>query len=519
MHRRYPTLLLCSFLVVVACEKTAASIRPLARSGVGPGEPAVPDTIAAAVRGVATEVDTTVTLGVWMKSHPQDRITEIAPTSGVDDPFCRAAVAPTSFVGHTATRSAGFYIPEPPAGELLPEDTAEAANRLCELRTIWVTMGPMDSAHAKVLADSLRAHVDENLRPQAALLAATRDKAGRVRPEYRRIPRTTVMVRQEAVEPGRVTRAIGETPDADTTKRDRVWQTMVIAYAPGSGVQEFDDWEARYDARAKDRAEDARLRYRDVDSALALANVPAVATDLQTVLSYLRQVNEDTPDSVRPARPDDALLRAVKATHDMAPSLPAPRRAALLLATDIVLFAVLPTLGDNAKDPVRIKLQAAGITFDNLPIDQEVQNTRPWLWEAYRLDSLGRIGELAFTELLSQGWTTRGACADTVTEYKAIIEHGEAALKAGRTDPRIHFYLGSAYKTIVDLSNWDAPDYNNPAEYKTQAETARVKGIEHFRIALRSLADPAMRKLAWTKAMRLMLRRSGEQPEYYCFYD
>jgi len=100
-----------------------------------------------------------------------------------------------------------------------------------------------------------------------------------------------------------------------------------------------------------------------------------------------------------------------------------------------------------------------------------------------------------------------------------MIEHGEEALRKGDTDPLVHYHVGSAYKTIYDVANYGSSEYINVDAFKPRAESARLKAIEHFRIALESLYEPAIRREAWNKAMRLLLRRSGEQPEHVCFYD
>jgi hypothetical protein len=114
-------------------------------------------------------------------------------------------------------------------------------------------------------------------------------------------------------------------------------------------------------------------------------------------------------------------------------------------------------------------------------------------------------------------WPDDNSCSGD--EYKKVIEHGEAALARGDRNPLIHFYVGSAYKTLYDLAHFDVEEITSSKPYKTQAEPARLKGIEHLRAALESLPDRSIRREAWLKGMRLILRRSGEQPEYVCFAD
>src|SRR3954471_5378218 len=89
------------------------------------------DTSSAPLELVTSRVDTTVSLGAWLKSHPVDKITVVAPVSGIDDPFCRGAVAKVQLMGRTFIRSAMFSIPEPPKGEKLPSDTAMVAQDYC----------------------------------------------------------------------------------------------------------------------------------------------------------------------------------------------------------------------------------------------------------------------------------------------------------------------------------------------------------------------------------------------------
>jgi hypothetical protein len=268
-----------------------------------------------------------------------------------------------------------------------------------------------------------------------------------------------------------------------------------------------------------ERHSEPRVFYQNADSAIAWAGLPKIATDLQQVLTHVRSI-AGKGDTLAYPRVDEALLRAVKGTHDIAPTLSRSRRAAALLAADIVMFAAHPYFASNSASPLRDSLKSLGMTFTYLAIDQLVQNDRPWLWEAYRLDPSGRAGHAAFVELLGNGWTTKGACKEPGNEYDRIIEHGEADLRSGDTDPMVHFYVGSAYKTIFDAATVSPNDeYVDRRSFTAQAESARLKAIDHYRIALASLTDRTVRKDVWNRVMRLLLGRSGEQPEYICFYD
>jgi hypothetical protein len=469
---------------------------------------------------LTSKIDTTITLDAWLKSHPGDQVGVVPPVTNIDDPFCRSAVVKTHLLGRTLVRSALFYIPAPPKGEKLPADTAIAAAG-CELRTVVLESEEMNFPEGHALGDSLALLIDKRL-------GAHRDGvplgAGGVRGleggEMWSGPGTSVVVATESVD-----KPAGKQGEAASSEKElptpsvhaTTGKTFAVAYAPGSGAQDFDLWDARYKGQAAQRAGDQQSRYRNLDSALAWAALPAVTADLKTVLVFLRSRDEDKPGDLRPPQVDVALLRAIKAINSAAPSLPAPRRAAALLAGDVSLFATLATFNADTNHTISRTLDLLGISFAPLPGENGYQNTRAWLWEAYRLDSTGRAGRAAFAELLGLRWPVTGACQ--VKEYARMIEHGEAELKKGNNDPLVHFYVGGAYKTIYDFANFSGGDYGPDSSVKQQSEPARLKGIEHFRAALESLPNGPVRREAWTKGMQLLLRRSGEQPEYVCFED
>jgi hypothetical protein len=453
-------------------------------------------------------IDTSITLGAWRKTHPMDSVVPISIT-GYNRGLCRTSIANVKVGAQTMIRSAVFDISAPPISEKLPADSVEAFNAFCTLRTIWMSADFPDSAAARVFADSVRRAIAVRLgtgKPQASLFTYEADDA--VGSTWKNQATTIVL----AVQPAKKVRLV-TSGEADSTKRGS--RVLLVGYAPGSTVENLDVWGAR-DKQQLDY--EARFAYRVADSAIGWANVPAIATDLRFIIGQLRD-EQTRDDNKRDPRVIPALLRAVKATHDIAPSLPPARRAAALVATDIVLFGALPYVPTNDTLPINRALTAAGITFDNLPIDDLLQNTRPWLWEAYRLDSLGRGGHAAFVELLSLGWSTRGACNEGGSDHEKIIEHGEAALRRGDTDPMVHYHVASAYKTIWDSAHM--PENNelvDPAPFRPRADAARSQAIDHYRAALAGLPNVPERRLAWMDAVKLILGRSDE-PAHICFYD
>jgi hypothetical protein len=464
---------------------------------------------------VATKIDTTMTLGVWLRSHPADRVGMVAPVgNNIDDRFCRGAVVRTRIGRQSFVRSALFYIPFPPKREKLPTDTAKIAEEHCDLRTIVLASEETDWTAGHALRDSLAVVIDKRLGPHTeGLPLAAGGISGTEEGKVWRLEGTSVVVATGPVKRSYVDEE-GEVVD---TAGPTTAKTFAVAYTPGSDAAEFESWQSRYEELHGLKAEDRQALYRNVDSAASWAAMPAVATDLKTVIAYLRTRDENKPQELRPPRVDVALLRALSAIHQAAPSLSVPRRAAALLAGDVALAATFSTPSADSNGAIVRALPSLGISFEQDPEGYGYQNPRAWLWEAYRMDSTGRSGRAAFVELLGLQWPDNKSCSGD--EYKRVIEHGEAALARGDSDPLIHFYVGSAYKSIYDLAHYENSEVGNPEAYKSQAEPARLKGIEHFRASLESLPDRATRREAWMKAMRLLLHRSGEQPEYVCFPD
>jgi hypothetical protein len=262
---------------------------------------------------------------------------------------------------------------------------------------------------------------------------------------------------------------------------------------------------------------DQQQKYSDVDSALVWAAVPSLTSDLKTVLTFLKGRDPENISEVRPAQVDIALLRAIRTIHDVAPTLSPQRRAAALIAGEVTLFAAYGVASTDSNRKVYRTLDSLGISFARLPRENGVKNTHAWLWQAWQLDSTGHAGRAAFVRLLGLWWPVTDECKGD--DYSRIIKAGEAELKRGDNNPAIYFYVGSAYKSIYDFAHFENEEVGPPPIVKEQAEAARLKGIEYFRVAVQSLPEGEMRREAWAKGMQLMMHRSGEQPEYVCFPD
>ena len=298
------------------------------------------DSVSDPIQLITAKIYTTVTLDMWLKGHPADRVSMVGVVGSSDDTFCRAAVVKTRLGKRPFVRSALFYIPVPPKGEQLPTDTTGVAGA-CELRSMVHVSADTDNPTSKALLDSLMVVIDRRLGPHAEGDAIT---GGGIRgaegEKLWRQPSTSVVI---ATAPVSERTSARPGSNASDSAEGRVRKLFAVAYAPGSGAEDFDSWEARYDSLHGLSADDRQLLYRSVDSAAVWAGIPGLATDLKTVVAYLRTRDENKPGELRPPSIDVALIRALRAIHEGAPALPPSRRAAALVAGDIALAATFST--------------------------------------------------------------------------------------------------------------------------------------------------------------------------------
>jgi hypothetical protein len=441
-----------------------------------------------AVQIATTMLDTTTTLGVWRKSNPGDTLSSAYPLFANDLSFCRASIESSSHSNHHTTRFAVFTILPPLSGQL-PADTINAAERICRLTTILLQTEEMDSASAAALNAELTKAIDAKL---GDYTAGTRLTEGTTQnwsdSKTWSKPRSRVVL---------------------ATVNSRSGHRVILeAYSQINALTDKDFFTANWEQFDRERIEAGRTSYQDADSAIKWADLPSIGKDLQTMLAELERVKEKS-DTLRNSQADLALVRAVIATRDTAPHLEPKRRAAALLAADLVRYATVPF-----PPPPRSPAIPLYETLQSLITESAVRGfdpanafSRPWLWKAYELDSLGRVGHLAFVRLLARGFNPGLECARDVEFYRTMIDRGEADLRRGDTDPRVHFYLAMAYKAIFDLSQTTPGDYVDSVPPKSQGEAARLVALDHFRAALASLQSKAFRQEALTLGARLLVRK------------
>ena len=509
-----PCFAAATLAAAVGCEPTPSrsAVHDSAPGAPSPAvaAPAVRIPVAGALSIFAAPVDTLSTLADWLAAHAGDVVSDRAPEGADPDLTCRVASSRTTLGGRTMVRSALFNIPNPPAGEGLPTDTVRVAEQHCHLRALWLEATVPDSLQARVFADSLSAMFDAALGPSRAGVAMDGPGTGQWRGGRTWSgPGTTIGL---GIVPADTIR-----DDDGTVVRAVPAKVVLASFAPHSGI---DALHGKLDfIDLDDEKEGERdLELDRADSALGWAAVPRLTAALRPALAVLRAHAQF--DTLHPAAIDSGVLRGAAFVHDTAPQLGPRRRAAALLATDIVVNGFFTTIeADSAHARERAARSAIGLTYDEDPLDGGYRFLRPGLWEAYRLDPGGPAGRAAFVTLLGEGWTTKSRCSDGADEYRRVIDQGEAALARGASDAPIHYYVGIAHHDIVSLARGGMyDDYSHPSDFAPLAPAARVRAIEHLRAYLAQPGDRRMRRHAWRMAMTLMLGRTMDA-RYFCVYD
>ncbi|MGH7651466.1 MAG: hypothetical protein ACREMS_06440 [Gemmatimonadaceae bacterium] len=503
------------WLTADACEKPAPpSVPAVAGAGGGPTN-TIAQTTNRLVELATSGIDTTATLADWLEQNPHDSLSGRLGRTLAGNPDCQVSISKSNFTSRQVTRFARFSI-YPPPDEKLPEDTTDLVRHFCRLRGVFFESEETDSATLATMYDSLEFGIAARLgdwKHNVLVDDALRD--GWVQAKIWQTPGNTV------------TLAIAPSDSAliDAIRRNRMpakpsfarGKIVLSAVTPGKVVGSFDYWTTKYFEGIVPWHAGAEQDLEDADSAIAWARLPGVAADLDVMLAEIRLRN-DQHGVTRKPETDSALLRAIRAIRDTGPKLEPSRRAAALVAGDLVRYATVPYPPMESYKPDRKFFDAAQAIVLGPDVDQTQSGywfNRVWLWDAYDLDSLGRAGHLALVRLLRRGFRNDAECADGVDFYQTVIDRGEADIRRGDADPLVHYYVGVAYESLFDYSNFVPEDTSIHNPSKAEGETARLKAIDHLRASLAGLRDKQMRRDAWVMSAELMLRQPGNPP-YNC---
>ena len=465
---------------------------------------------------LAEPIDTTVTLGAWLTAHPDDRVSDSIPAAAFDDEICRATRKKVVFAGRMGFLWALFQIPAPPADEMLPVDTIRLAERVCRLRVLWLEIEEPDTARARSIATALSGLLEKRLGAGENKLAITaKGAAGWLEPRTWKGPGTTVVL-------GIIPPAYEQSDEGpDTTRLINRRTISVVAYTPLSGFDDLSskDWDRSVAHLTEEEAWEKAWLSQRIDSAIARVGIKEIERDLLTVMRRVRAVG--MLDSAAEGHAE--LVRVAQFIRDSVPLLPPSRAGTVLFAGNLVLTHAAgvfdPADTTSSRYSLLKNLKAAGVEYGPEAYMIGYPYTHRWLWDAYRVDSLGPGGHAALVQLLASGWKTTAGCEDNVDQMALVIEHGEAAIRRGDKDPMIPFYVGLAYQDRFSLARGDYYEgYADPKRYEPLAEQGRVRGIQHFQAALGTLEPRHLRRDAWRTGIRLMLGKPS-QPRYFCFDD
>ncbi len=126
----------------------------------------------------------------------------------------------------------------------------------------------------------------------------------------------------------------------------------------------------------------------------------------------------------------------------------------------------------------------------------------------------------AFLARLRRGWSDdQEGCRNGSDIFRPAIEHGESYLKehpSTNITPAVILEVARAYESWWSASKAIDDPYITPANYAGEAEAARLKAIDYYRIYLKS--DPASFD-AKERVYRLEHNIDTAQRAYYCIYD
>ncbi len=398
--------------------------------------------------------------------------------------------------------SALFFYPPDTAASPADGDVPVGLEAVSECRAGAISLGSEEPAPA--LADSLALTVRRRLtsrygkgRPGARL--ATWQSADWRNSTFWRLPAASVVAAAES--------------------RGWLGRVFVLAWEPASGI-------------SSDVAESRNLR-RDPETAMLrelIALGPLDSVHAERLIALRARAYWGWHDLLPATLTDSLLGGALESWLGAAETLPPrARSAALLLADRVLSEARLPSLVAAESLGPRSSLERLGARFERQPLGGgDYTYVNNWLWDAYRADRDGPVGQRAWLILLGSAFHTGVGCGGAEgyrdEAFRRVIAEGERALGGPLTPalrPEVERLVAEAYGDIVYLA-WGggyAGDYFQPSEYRGEATAARRKAIQHYEAALRVTADPIARRRLAQDAWRLRAGLAPLVPHFICVYD
>jgi len=476
-------------------------------------------TAAKAIVEELAEIQPAATVADWRRSHPGDvwhkesydwRSNQgaVLKQEVVTDHYCVVFTRTTQLrTDAQLTRTAVFYLPNPPAFKSLPAG-ALATNRLedeCQLGAIDTRLEATSPASLDAVDREIRALLTSRF-------GGPTDKKEQFWEFFKGNPRPTWSHSGATV----VIADIGQ-PQANVPGKTRPW-LAALSYLPVLQAEysgEIDDYTVHNDSLARDSAFfELAMRTASVEGqpAQSLSGIYNQWADLdRRELEMQRQELDKLPWSVTA----EDVAKALQTWRGVTQDLPATRRAGALAAAYCIAMISWTELTRSADDidDVERTFEAAGVPFHSGGPD----GTYPaatWLKQALELDPDGELGDAITLASLSAGWSLFEVVPDEyksderdITDY--VIEKGTAYLSRERSPgdrARVEYYIASAYSDRVLLGEGGDPFEQTPPTDKQRhrGEFATPEALRHYRSAIADAPNSEVALKAWRDGWRLL---------------
>jgi hypothetical protein len=447
-----------------------------------------------------SQVKAAATPGEWLREHPDEKLQTFNGRQLVNDTsdWCvRTFVRHESTTSRTWTRYAYFYDPQPPPTGVLPAPGASSTDILtttCQLGLIWVEIQESNPIIGMKLAEDIEAELASHYGPGSTpQVAGGFGSAGWTHTQQWRLDGAVLTVAH----------------DQFGGKSHRV--LVRLAFPNSDAIH--DTGKETEKLRADMMAERVELERR-----VREAGMPSEPTAEMTALleepDYFG--GQNLPRGSRVALTLRKWLAAAE-------SRPAGQQVIALLTADRVLD-FLDHNGVLVDAPARAQMKDLGINYVHNELAGSDVYTHGLLEKAKALAPPGYVADEVLLIEMERGFDETGMCSAGPEEFTQVIQQGESLLAGARGLPistlsSLHFMVGDAYATIVWLATATDSEYHDPKKYQPEAESARVKAMEHYRAALSLERGTARAQRTWKQAWRLAAGLPPISERYYCVYD
>jgi hypothetical protein len=456
---------------------------------------AAPPTLTQNVMDLIPPVRAATSLSAWRVTHPSDSVMRQGGDSFEEDECATVTRRIALADGDTVGLELFFYVPSPPPDLTLPVgQTADQVFDRCQAGVARLTLKDTSDTRTLTLLHAVTSALDS----LPAFIGTAHSWAG-VEPgdrggSYRSDDSIAVRGMQFSGREGDSKGGIVMMHGVSITILARRAPTGVVL---DRWARSADDLMLPWDAT------DPRMMAR-TRAAFAIAAIRGrVGRDLASAFARMQ------PRSGRPQPRADTLAAALGAWLRQGTALPAPRRAAALVAADGVLDRWFgedfPASEIDTAAANQFSALGALIRTDSEHYKDELyvthRYTRNWLYDAYRIAPGSRAGGFAFLTLADLGFRTEVGCdsmARTVivrgTDYLRRFPQSEFGVE-------IHLLLGRAWNDSLQSAG-DASD------------VLRTRAIAEFTLGFLASSDRAELRSIWDDAWRLM---AGLRPLRFFF--